>query len=194
MSNYTEKDHYIVIRRHFILLFFKLAKFIFLLLVSFFIYWTLLNYWDVIWQDFISINYIVFTFCFVTLNYAFITLIIYFIEYYNKIIIITNEEIIFLRSTLILRDDLEVLDLYRIMSIDTFCHWLFANIFNYWEVVIEQQQLDDNENIKKIYFIPNPYKFISIIKEKKKKVLEERKKRYIVNRDTNWNNIELKKI
>lgn len=194
MSNYTEKDHYIVIRRHFILLFFKLAKFIFLLLVSFFIYWTLLNYWDVIWKDYMSVNYIVFAFCFITLNYAFINLIIYFIEYYNKIIIITNEEVIFLRSTLILRDDLEVLDLYRIMSIDTFCHWLFANIFNYWEVVIEQQQLDDNENIKKIYFIPNPYKFISIIKEKKKKVLEERKKRYIVNKDSNWNSIELKKL
>lgn len=103
------------------------------------------------------------------------------------IIIIWPEEVIFFRSTLILRDDIEVIDLYRIMTIDSSCHWFIANVFNYWEVTIEQQQLDDNESVKKIFFIPNPYKFVWLIKEKKKKVLEERKNKYLVKHPSEQN-------
>jgi len=174
-------DNYIIIRRHFILLFFKLAKFVFLLIISLFLYWLFLKYWKIISTDLKSINYIVFAFCFILLNYAFLGLTIYLIEYLNKLIIITDEEIIFIRSTLILKDDIEVLDLYRVMSIDSFSHWLIANIFNYWIVVIEQQQAENIENIKRLYFISSPFEFISLIKEKKQKILEERKNRYIIN-------------
>ncbi len=183
MIHYIKKyENYIIIRRHFILLFFKIVKFLFLLLISFFLYWLFLKYWKYISTDLQSINYIIFLFCFVLLNYAFLWLTIYIIEYLNKLIIITNEEIIFIRSSLILKDDIEVLDLYRVMSIDSFSHWLIANIFDYWTVVIEQQQAENIENIKRLYFIPSPYKFISLIKEKKQKILEERKNRYIVDK------------
>ncbi len=197
MSNYIETENYIVVRRHFILMFFKFAKFIFLLLISFFIYFVLLKYWDIISKDLKSVNYIVFSFCFITLNYAFLNLILYVIEYYNKVIIISSGEIFFIRSSLILRDDLEVLDLYRVMTIDSYCHWLFSNIFNFWEVVIEQQKIDDdnnNKNVRKLYFIPNPYKLVSLIKDKKRKVLEERKQRYFVKNPSENIHEQVKKI
>jgi hypothetical protein len=184
MVHYIEKyENYIIIRRHFILLLFKIAKFIFLIIISFFLYWLLFKYWAIISVDITSINYIVFAFCFILLNYAFLWFIVYVIEYMNKLIIITNEEIIFIRSTLLLKDDIEILDIYRVMSIDSVSHWLIANIFNYWVVIIEQQQAENIENIKKLYFIPNPQKFISLIKEKKLKIIEERKNRYIINKD-----------
>jgi hypothetical protein len=184
MVHYIKKyENYIIIRRHFILLLFKIAKFIFLLITSFFLYWLQFKYWAIISADITSINYIVFGLCFMLLNYAFIWFIVYIIEYLNKLIIITNEEIIIIRSTLLLKDDIEVLDLYRVMSIDSFSHWLFANIFDYWVVIIEQQQAENIENIKRLYFIPNPQKFISLIKEKKIKIVAERKNRYIINKD-----------
>ncbi len=115
----------------------------------------------------------------------------------NKVIIISSGEIFFIRSSLILRDDLEVLDLYRVMTIDSYCHWLFSNIFNFWEVVIEQQKIDDdnnNKNVRKLYFIPNPYKLVSLIKDKKRKVLEERKQRYFVKNPSENIHEQVKKI
>lgn len=191
MVHYIEKyEHYIIIRRHFILLLFKIAKFIFLLIISFFLYWLQFKYWAIISADITSINYIVFGICFMLVNYAFIGFIVYIIEYLNKLIIITNEEIIFIRSTLLLKDDVEVLDLYRVMSIDSFSHWLVANIFNYWTVIIEQQQTEKMENTKRLYFIPSPQKFISLIKEKKLKIVTERKNRYIINKDDKIKEIE----
>ncbi len=188
MVHYIKKyENNIIIRRHFILLLSKIAKFIFFLLITFFLYWIWVKYWNTISSNLKSINYLIFGFCFILLNYAFLWFIIYIIEYLNKIIIITNEEIIFIRSSLLLKDDVEVLDLYRVVGIDSFSHWLLANIFNYWTVVIEQQQAENTENTKRVHFIPSPYEFISLIKEKKQKILEERKNRYIVDK---WLNKE----
>lgn len=117
------------------------------------------------------------------LNYAFISYILYFIEYNNNIIIVSKDHIYIIRTSLILVDDIEVLDPYRIMRLDVVCHGLVSNILDYWNLIVEQQQDDTKEWIKTFHFIPNPYKLLSLIKEQRKQVLEERKKKYIIS----WN-------
>lgn len=185
MSQYIEKEDFILVKRHFILFIWKIMKFIFLVSISIFIYRISLRYQNN-FTDIEYINYIFFASSFGILNYAFMSLIIYCIEYYNNIIVIHKEHIFIVKSSLIMVDDIEILDPYRIMRIDVVCHWFFSNILDYWNLIIEQQQDEAKEWVRTFHFIPDPYKLLSIIKEQRRRVLEDRKKKYIVTSE--WEN------
>lgn len=135
------------------------------------------------WHNFSDLNYINYVFfilSFVILNYAFISFMFYCIEYNNNIIIVYRDHIYIIRSSLILIDDIEVLDPYRIMRMDVVCHWLISNLLDYWNLIIEQQQDETKEWIRTFHFVPNPYKLLSIIKEQRRRVVDDRRKKYIV--------------
>ena len=173
--HYSTRDWYTIIKRHYILLFFRLAKFGFLLLLVGLLYWFSLwflsNY-----EDLPFMRYLFFTFLFLLLNYAFFSLILSLIRYYFNLIVIYKDQIVFIHCTLLFRDDIEVFDSYRIMKVDGYARWFFANVLWFWTLVIEQQKND----VRLFHFIPKPYRILLIIKKQRESVLAERQKKYIV--------------
>lgn len=150
-------------------------KFIFFILLSFFLYWLSFKVTKA-YPDIEYINVIFFWFVFFTLNYAFISLILSVIYYYFDLIVVYKDQIVMIKCSLILRDDIEIVDAYRIMKVDGYSRGFFANIFWYWNLIIEQQK----DDVRIFHFIPKPYKILLIIKKQRDAVLEERKKKYII--------------
>ena len=75
-----------------------------------------------------------------------------------------------------MRDDIEVIDSYRIVKVDGFSRGFFANVLWYWNLVIEQQRND----VRLFHFVPLPYKILLIIKQQREEVLADRKRKYII--------------
>ena len=80
--------------------------------------------------------------------YWFIKIIFAFWENNNEILIIHNDQIIIIKASLILMDDIEVIDAYRLMKIDSYAEWFWANLLGYWNIVLEQQK----DNVRNIDF------------------------------------------
>lgn len=178
MWHYTSINGYTVLRRHIILPIIRTLKFIFFILLSFFLYWLSFKVTQ-LYPDIEYINIIFFAFVFFTLNYAFISLILSVIYYYFDLIVIYKDQIVMIKCSLILRDDIEIVDAYRIMKVDWYSRGFFANIFWYWNLIIEQQK----DDVRIFHFIPKPYKILLIIKKQRDAVLEERKKKYIISEE-----------
>jgi hypothetical protein len=75
--------------------------------------------------------------------------------------IIVRDRIIIINNSLILQEDLEIMDLSKVMKIDVECHGLLANMFGYGHLIIEQQK----DEVKVIHFIPKPYEVWQILRE-----------------------------
>jgi hypothetical protein len=165
-----ENDSYII-KRHSIILFFDIFKFIFSILFLCFFYWFFITYKHVfVWNlDFISKW--LFVFIFVMLNYVFFRHILSLIDYYNNLIVIHNNKLSIIRCSLILKDDVEAINPLNIMKIDVFSHWLISNLLNFWNLVIEQQK----DEVRTFHFIPNPEKLLKIIREIRSREEEKRK-------------------
>ena len=54
------------------------------------------------------------------------------------------------------------MDLSKVVKIDVECHGLIPNMFNFGNLIIEQQK---NE-VRTIHFVPDPYHALRIIREK----------------------------
>ena len=178
MSHYTTEKGYTVIRKHVMLPLIKIWKFIFFILLSCFLFWLSFKISE-IYPDIEYINLIFFTFVFFLLNYAFISLVLAVIYYYFDLLIIYKDQIVTIKCSLFLRDDIEIVDAYRIMKVDGYSRGIFANIFWYWNLVIEQQK----DEVKTFRFVPKPYKILLIIKKQRDAVLKERKKKYIISEE-----------
>lgn len=171
MKYYFNSDNNIIIKRHIIILFYPFAKFAFALILILFLYFIsitfLPNSWDnVIWNYIKTIDFV---FILILLNYSFFSLIFAIISYYNNIIIIWKDNIIQIKCTLFLQNDIEVIDSYRIVKVDSFSHGIIANTLWYGEIIIEQQK---NE-VKTFHFIPNTYNVLNIIKKQRENILSE---------------------
>ncbi len=53
------------------------------------------------------------------------------IRYHNKLIIVVRDRIILISSSLILKEDIEIMELSKVMKIDVECHGLLPNILNF---------------------------------------------------------------
>jgi len=60
------------------------------------------------------------------------------------------------------REDLEIMDLAKVMKIDVECHGLLANMFGYGHIIMEQQK----DEVRRIHFIPKPFKVWQILRER----------------------------
>jgi len=146
---------------------FKYVKFFFFLFISFSFYFIAIFFWDNLWKE--LTNYVLFPLVFITLNYSFIKLILYYIRYYNNLIILHNDKIIVIKSTLLDTDNVELIDLNKTTKIDTEIKWILANIIWYWTLIIEQQ----SDKIREFWYVPKPYKAIWFLKDAKSKVSEK---------------------
>lgn len=52
-----------------------------------------------------------------------------------------------------MKDDLEIIDLKKVMKVDMTRRWIFANVLGFWHMVVEQQKND----VRIFHFIPKPY-------------------------------------
>ncbi len=164
MINYKEINWYIIIRRNLLLLVVKIIKSLFFIFILFVIYYLSNKFNDTL-SSIEWLKYMSFIVVFLLLNYAFINLISSIIEYYNDLIILHEDQIIILKSSLIMKDDMEVIDIHKVIKVDWFKRGIMQNILWYWDIVIEQQK---NE-VKILHFISKPHMILNILKSQKDK-------------------------
>ena len=173
MASFHSQDWYTIIKKHYILTFAYMLKFVCLIVFSLFLLSFSLKYRFIIWED--VTRYVFFPIIFLMFNYSFSKLILGFIEYYHYLFIIKDDQIFIINCSLILRDDIEVIDSFKIIKIDSFSRWFFSNIIWYWTIVIELQ----SRETRSFRFMPNPYRLIKLLEEQRDSVLLDRKKKYI---------------
>ena len=127
-------------------------------------------------HDLLYLEYLLFLFVFVIFNYAFLKLILALIQYYNNLIIIKDDQLIILKCSLILQDDVEVIDAYRVMKMDCYARGILANVLGYGNLIVEQQK----DDVRTFHFIPRPYTILKLLKDQRENVLQDRRKKYIV--------------
>lgn len=171
MGPYKKNDGYIIIRKHMIALILKILKSVFFALLALLLYYYSFKYIDVLkgtdWLNIIS-----FLIIFALIHYSFITFILYIIYYYNDLVIMDKDQIIILKSSLLLIDDMEIIDIYKIVKMDSFSRWFFWNVLWYWTIVIEQQKND----VRIFHYISDPHRMLDIFKKQKE---EFKTKKYV---------------
>lgn len=159
MSYVTYKD-YTIIKKHWVMLLFYMAKFIFFLLIVAFLTFFTYEFKSEIWDDFIT--YFVYPWIIVILTYWFLKLMLNIIFYFNDLVLFIHDKIIIVKSSLFLQDDLEIIDVSKVMKIDVQCHGFISNLIWYWNLVIEQQR----DELRILHFIPKPYLALQLLREK----------------------------
>ena len=148
---------YTHVRRHGILLFFKTSKFLFFLIPLGVLMWIFYAYENIFSPDFT--NYILLPILLISINYIFLQLILNSIDYFWRIILIGSHAIILIHTSLLLVDDIEYMDMKSILKVDVVRHGLFANIFNYGHLLLEQRN-----DIRTIHYIPSPHAVYQVVK------------------------------
>lgn len=108
------------------------------------------------------VHYVLFPIAFLLVNYAFVKLLLDIVKYENKLVIILRDKLIMLSSSLLFQEDLEIMDVGKIMKIDVECHGILANVFGFGNLILEQQK----DEVRVLHYIPNPYKVFQIFREK----------------------------
>ena len=171
---YFSKYDYTIIRKHWIVLFFKYLKLLFFLLLTFILYYFSIHSIDTVWHELVHI--FLFPAIFILVNYAFIKLILWYIKFYNDLLIIHEWQLIVIKSSLFFMDNIEFIDINKITKLDTYCRWLVSNILWFWNLVTEQQR----DEVRTFHFIPDPFKALQILNEEKQRTITERKEKYII--------------
>lgn len=153
------KDDYTLITRHPIVLLHDIVKSLFFIIASGLILLVVSQYRAILSTD--TVLYILFPIALLLVNYAFMKLILSIINYYNKLIIIVPDKLIIIDSSLVMKEDIEIVDLSKVVKVDVECHGIFAVIFGYGHLIIEQSR---NE-VRTLHFVSKPYDILHIIKE-----------------------------
>lgn len=171
---YFSKYDYTIIKKHWIVLFFKYLKLIFFLSLVWILYYFSITYVDSIWHELVI--YFIFPIIFILVNYAFFKLILWYIKFYNDLLVIYDWQLIVIKSSLLFMDNIEFIDINKITKLDTYCRWLIPNVMWYWNLVAEQQR----DEVRTFPFVPEPFRALQLINEEKQRTIKERKNRYIV--------------
>lgn len=175
----------IIINKHWILLVFYLIRFVCIILLALFLSFLGYFYFDEIGKEIVL--YIIYPVVFLLINYSFFRLIFALIEYYHYLFIISWEQIFVINATFLLRDDIEVIESFKINKLDVFCRGFFANIFTFGKMMIELQ----TKEVRVFRFMPKPYEILHHLQKQRDIVLENRQKKYII--DKNISHLDDKK-
>lgn len=173
---YFRKYDYTIIRKHWIVLLFRYLKVSLFILLTLFIFHIYVTYKHIIWEEIVT--YISFPLTFMLVNYAFIKLVLWYIKFYNDLLVIYDWQLIVIKTSLFFKNDIEFIDINKVTKLDTFCRWLIPNILVYWNLVVEQQR----DQVRTFSYISEPFEALQILNEEKLKTIEERKKTYIVSK------------
>lgn len=172
--SYQSKNEFSIIKKHYVLFLLNFIKFFFFLFIALLIGYIWITYREIIWEE--VILYIFFPLVLILVNYSFLKLILWVIEYFNYLFIISDDEIFIIKASLIMRNDIEVIDSFKIVKLDAYSRWFFSNLLWFWEIIIETQTKEE----RTFHFMPKPYQLLENLKQQRRGVLEERKKKYIV--------------
>ena len=175
MTYFTKYD-YTIIRRHWIVLLFKYLKTILFLILAGILFFIATSFSIVLWDE---IKYLLlFPSIFILVNYAFFKLVLWYIKFYNDLLVIHDGQLIVIKSSLLFMDNIEFIDINKITKLDTYCRWLIPNIMWFWNLVAEQQR----DEVRTFHFVPEPFRALQILKDEKQWTIEERKKTYMVSK------------
>lgn len=157
---FINHKEYVIIKKHFVVLFFPISKFIFRWLITLSLTLFVIYFKEKIWDEIVQIFF--YPLIIIFLTYSFFAFIQSLIVYYNNLVIFVHDKIIIFRSSLFLQDDLEIIDVSKIMKIDVQMHWVFSNLLWYGNLVIEQQR----DELFTLHFVPDPYRALQLLREK----------------------------
>lgn len=163
MTTWYQKVH-----RHGILLFFMTVKFLLSLVPLGILIWIFYRY-DLMFSHEFS-NYVLLPTLLVSVNYIFLRLIFNSIDYFGKIMLIAQDSIILIHTSILLIDDIEYMDMKSLLKVDVERHGFIANILNYWHLILEQRN-----DVRTVHYIPQPHSVYKILKDHMPKQIEERK-------------------
>ncbi len=104
---YYEKDGYMLIRRHWIVMLLNYLKFIFLMSLAGLLFYIAIAFQGVLGR--VLVVYVMFPAIFLTINFAFLKLIFDMIKYFNRLIVIDNHSVIVIKTSLIETDNIELI-------------------------------------------------------------------------------------
>lgn len=171
---YKEHNGNIIIRKHWVLLSLYLIKFVFILIFAIILSFIGVFYREALGNDLVV--YVIFPLVFILVNYSFFKLVLAMIEFYNYLFIISWDQIFVINASLIMRNDIEVIDAFKIIKLDAYSRWFISNVFSYGRITIELQTKEE----RIFRFMPHPYTLLKYLQEQREEVLENRKKKYIV--------------
>lgn len=174
---YYCKDSYSIVTRHYLILVMLVLRFVVFIAFSLIILYVSKENSILTWKDIQF--YVFFPFVFLLVNYTFFRLILWLISYYNHLFIIKWDQIFVINASLFLKDDLEIIEAYKIIKIDAFSRWFWSNTLGFWKIIIELQTKEE----RLFSFVPKPYELLLKLKEQREFVLNNRKKRYIIDED-----------
>ncbi len=155
---YYEKDGYMLIRRHWIVMLLNYLKFIFLMSLAGLLFYIAMTFQGALGRTLVV--YVMFPAIFLTINFAFLKLIFDMIKYFNRLIVIDNHSVIVIKTSLIETDNIELIGLGKIIKIDTAMRGIFQNLFVFGDMIIEQA--DTTRFFDSVY---RPYQVANYIKE-----------------------------
>jgi len=164
MKTYNIKWEHIVIQRHYIILLMKFIKTSIIFLFALILYYIFFKYNSVIF-DSKWLNIIFFITIFSLINYSFFKFIFYLIIFFNNIIVLYRDQFVLIKSSLIMKDDIENIDIYKIIKVDSFSRWFFSNVLWYWSFIIEQQKND----VRTFDYIANPHRLLKLFEQQREK-------------------------
>ncbi len=171
---YKEHNGNTIIRKHWVLLILYLIKFVFIILIALILSFIWTFYREALGNEIVL--YVIFPLVLVLVNYSFFKLVLWIIEYYNYLFVISWDQIFIINASLILRNDIEVIDAFKIIKLDAYTRWFISNILWYGKLVVELQTKEE----RLFRFMPHPYTLLKYLQEQREEVLENRKKKYIV--------------
>lgn len=174
MASYINKPWCTVVSKHKILMILAILKFAYFILIAYIICFVFLSYENVLAEWFKY--FLFFPVIYSIVVYSFFKLALSLIEYFYSFVILSWDNLYIIRATLVLRDEIEVIDSLKIIEIDSHARWLVQNIFWFWTIRVELQTREELN----IRFVPKPYILLKQIKKQREEILEERKKKYIV--------------
>ncbi len=166
MKHYKTVNDFTLIKRHILLLIISILKSLFLILVSILLYYIWNKYFLVDIETEL-VKYLFFWVVFLLINYSFLSLISSIVEYYNNLVVLYKDRIIILQSSLILKDNIEIIYIHKVVKINWSKIWVFQNILWYWNITIEEQ----NNNIRILNFISKPNSILKLLNSQKDKYL-----------------------
>jgi hypothetical protein len=156
------------------MLLFRYLKFLLFLSIALILYYVSTHFIDTAWEEFV--HYFMFPLIFFLVNYAFIKLILWYIKFYNDLLVISNWHLIVIKSSLIWMDNIEFIDINKITKLDTYCNGIISNFMWFGNLVAEQQR----DELRTFHFVPKPFKALKLLNEEKQRVLDEMKNWYVV--------------
>ncbi len=171
---YKEHNENIIVRKHWIIFFLFLLKFIFILIFAIILSFIWVFYREALGDELVL--YVILPSVLILVNYSFFKFILSVIEFYNYLFIITWDQIFIINASLIMRNDIEIIDAFKIIKLDAYSRWFISNILWYGKIIIELQTKEE----RIFRFMPHPYILIKYLQKQRALVLENRKKKYIV--------------